>query len=248
MTKRSLTKRSEQLDLDLPLHAGSLQFFSMFSAEIKAGRLVPRLGATAFTVWVVLRAFAELETGRVFLSLSEIHSATGLGIGTIRRAIAKLEGERLIQVVQDGQQRRRYFVVDLLPFKTVREQDHQGALEALAQGENDGVVALRYVPQTARKDRDQVATFLHGGNPPTSPHVQVVGEQKIIHQHVEHQHVHVHVHGDGQRPGNDLPPFIQATMDRVRRSLERQQNGALDHDEGETVSTMNTVSRQEKQP
>lgn len=248
MTKRGITRGREQLDLDLPLHAGSLQFFSMFSAEIKTGRLVPRLGATAFTVWVVLRAFAELETGRVYLSLSDIHNATGLGIGTIRRAITKLEEERLIQVVQEGQQRRRYFVVDLLPFKTVREQDHQGALEALAQGENDGVVALRYVPQTARKDRDQVATFLRGGSMPTSPHVQVVGEQKIIHQHVEHQHVHVHVHGDGQRPGSDLPPFIRATMDRVQKAIERQQNGALDHDEGETVSTMNTVPGRERRP
>lgn len=219
---KQLVRRNRQLELEMPARAADLTFFYMFSAEIQRG-LVARLGTSAFAVWVVLRSYARVVDGRVYLSLSDLHKATGLSINTIRQAITKLEGEKLVQVVMDGKQKRRYFVVDLVPFKTVQDEDLTSALEALDRGEQDGTVALRYVPKTATRDRQEVQSWIQGGFAPTSPNVQLVGAQTVLHQHVEHQHVHLHVHPpDGDQ--TDVPGFIRQTMERLRTlQVERTQ-------------------------
>lgn len=224
--KKQLARRHRQLELEMPARAADLTFFYMFSAEIQRG-LVARLGTAAFSVWVVLRSYARLVDGRVYLSLSDLHKATGLSINTIRAAITKLETEQLVQVVVEGKQKRRYFVVDLVPFKAVEGEDLTAAVEQLERGENDGRIALRYVPKTASRDRQEVAHWVRGGTAPSSPNVQLVGEQKIIHQHVEHQHVHVHVHGTAAPSSQDeLAPFVQSVLEKVRATTEQRKKEA----------------------
>lgn len=226
--KRQLVRRNRQLELEMPVHASDLTFFYMFSAEIQRG-LVARLGTSAFAVWVVLRSYARVVDGRVYLSLSDLHKATGLSVNTIRQAIAKLEGEKLVQVVMDGKQKRRYFVVDLVPFKTIQNEDMTTALEALDKGERDGLVAVRYVPKTASRDRQEVQTWMQGGFAPSSPNVQLVGAQTVLHQHVEHQHVHVHVHPtDSAEP--TLPAFIREAVERVRTLQVERTKQATERD------------------
>jgi hypothetical protein len=227
---KQITKRNRQLELEMPARAADLTFFYMFSAEIQRG-LVARLGTSAFAVWVVLRSYARLADGRVYLSLSDIHKATGLSVNTIRQAIATLEAEQLVQVMLDGKQKRRYFVVDLVPFKAVQGEDLTTALEQLERGQHDGTIALRYVPKTATRDRQEIAHWIQGGSAPASPNVQLVGEQKIVHQHVEHQHVHVHVHGGAAPTTQDeLAPFIQTVLERARRTTEQREKDAKERD------------------
>lgn len=226
--KKQLTKRNRQLELEMPVHASDLTFFYMFSAEIQRG-LVARLGTSAFAVWVVLRSYARLADGRVYLSLSDLHKATGLSVNTIRQAITKLEDEKLVQVMLDGKQKRRYFVVDLVPFKTVQNEDLTTAMEALDRGEKDGMVAVRYVPKTASRDRQEVQTWMQGGFAPSSPNVQLVGSQTVLHQHVEHQHVHVHVHPpEGDQA--DVPAFIRQAVERVRTLQVERTRQATERD------------------
>lgn len=216
-TQKTKLSRLEDRQLDLPMRAADLSFFLMFSAEIQRG-LVARLGASAFSVWIVLRSFARVVDGRVYQSLSDLHRSTGMSVNTIRNAISKLEEEKLVQVVTDGKQRRRYFVVDLVPFKTLRENAAlTEALEALDKGENDGTVALRYVPKTNQRDRQEVEHWLKGGLAPSSPNVQLVGSQTVVHQHVEHQHVHLHVHPTEEgSSGGKMPDFIERALLKAR--------------------------------
>jgi DNA-binding MarR family transcriptional regulator len=217
-TQKTKLSRQESQDkqLDLPMRAADLSFFLMFSAEIQRG-LVARLGASAFSVWIVLRSFARVVDGRVYQSLSDLHRTTGMSVNTIRNAISKLEEEKLVQVVTDGKQRRRYFVVDLVPFKTLRgDAALTEALEALDKGENDGTVALRYVPKTNQRDRQEVEHWLKGGLAPSSPNVQLVGSQTVVHQHVEHQHVHLHVHPTEEGSSGKMPDFIERALQRAR--------------------------------
>ena len=207
---RQIERRPKQIPLDLPIRTADLSFFYMFSAGIQRG-IVKELGVSAFSVWVVLRAYARLSDGRVYLSLSDIHEVTGLAITTIRTAISKLETRKLIQVVTEGKQRRRYFVIDLVPFKNVENEAQTEALEALREGQSDGEFAVRYVPKTATRDRQEIAHFLEGGSAPGSPNIQLIGQMI---QHVEHLHVHL--------TGDQAPSFLREALERVQETAKRR--------------------------
>lgn len=229
--KTKLQRQARQLDLQLPLYAASLHFFTMFSAGIRSGDLIPKLGAPAFTVYVALRAHADFETGRVYLSLADLQRVTGMALMTIRRAIKKLEDENLLRVVQEeSAKRRRYFVVDIVSY-TDTGTDPQAAVRGLLDGVADpvGELAVTYVPAQVAKNRQAIQRFLEDGTL-TSPHVQLVGQQVINQQVVGqqlvvNQTVQIHLHG-GEQPAANAPPapFIGQTLARVAETLKRREN------------------------
>jgi DNA-binding MarR family transcriptional regulator len=145
--------RPKQLQqVDLPVYQANLNWFLMFSAEIQ-NNLVARLTPNVFAIWVVLRAHAELATGKVFLSTSDLQRLTGLSRKTVLKAIDRLADEKHIQICTEGKQKRRFFVVDLVKFQ------QNGHTEPESQA-----LAVRYVPKTASRDREAITQFIQSGN------------------------------------------------------------------------------------
>jgi len=184
--KTSLQRRRHQLDL--PLRAVDLSFFQMFSQQIKAG-LIAEIGTSAFAVFVVVKAHARVQDGRSYVTQAAIEKATGLAPATVRRAIQLLEERSLLQVVEDGR-KRRYFVLEHLPFVDVQAGDDATTpLERLELGQHDGKVMVRYVPARVVEDRQQIAGWAKEGLQMNSPNIQVVGQQVVAQQIVGEAHI-----------------------------------------------------------
>jgi DNA-binding transcriptional ArsR family regulator len=192
--------------LDLPIRVADLSFFVLFSGAIRQG-LVSDLGATCFTVLVVLKSHARTSDGRVYLSVSQLASLTGLAPNTVRAALKKLEQKQLVQVVEEGKTAtRRYFIIDQFAWKKL-DGSVTDALEALEDGLSDGRSSVRYVPRSSTLDRQQLQAWLEANQVPTSPNVAVVHQevqrqvvqQQVVQQQVVQQQVvqHIHIHPPG---------------------------------------------------
>ncbi len=154
--KRPIVPKRQSQQLDLPIYQANLNWFLMFSAEIQ-NNLVARLTPNVFSTWVVLRAHAELATGKVFLSTTDLQRLTGLSRKTVLKAIDRLAEGTHIQVCTEGKQKRRFFVVDLVKFAPTGTE---GVEEPKA-------LAVRYVPKTSARDRETIAQFLQDGKLPS---------------------------------------------------------------------------------
>lgn len=193
--------------LDLPMRVADLSFFVMFSGAIRQG-LAAELGATCFTVLVVLKSHARPSDGRVYLSVSQLASLTGLAPNTVRAALKKLEQKQLVQVVEEGKTAtRRYFIIDQFAWKKLGSGSVTDALESLEDGLSDGTSSVRYVPRSSTMDRQQLQAWLEANQAPTSPNVSVVHQevqrqvvqQQVVQQQVVQQQVvqHFHIHPPG---------------------------------------------------
>jgi biotin operon repressor len=212
--KTSLQRRGEQLPLDLPVYVANATWFLMFSAEIQ-NNLVARMTPNVFAVWVVMRAHADLSSGKVYLSTSDLQRLTGLSRKTVLKAVERLAEDQHIQIVSDGKQKRRFFVIDVLRFR-VAGTDPQTALEELTSGRESGHLQVRYVPKTAARDRAEITQFLETGQHPVSTNVMRVEAGATVNVgHVERLEQHLHVHIDN--------PELQQRLERMML-LSKQRN------------------------
>lgn len=244
IVRRNQAPVEEQLAL--PLFSASLHFFTMFSQQIRSGYLIPKIGPSAFSILILLRSHADLETGRIYLSLSQIEELTGMANMTIRKAIKTLEDEGLVRIVSDSNsKKRRYFVIDLVPFKN-SEGDPQRAAAALLEGEKpDGLLAVPYVPNAAAGDRKAISRFLKDGSLPLAGNIQVVegqavvaqtvNQQAVANQTVAHQTVHNTFHFNVSEGA--FPDFIQRVMDKHAPDTENTININTLDEEPLTIST-----------
>jgi DNA-binding Lrp family transcriptional regulator len=215
-------RRQRQMELALPAaRVADTSWVTILTGQVHRG-ILAKIGPHATTVWLVLRSYARLQDGRVYLSLSEIQTLTGISVMTIRRAIQALEEHRMLQVVREGAGKRsRYFIVDLVAFADVAGEDVVAAREALELGEKSGEVAIRYVPSTSSKDRAQLDSWLAGGLAPTSPNVQIIGSNVQI--NVENLHLHLDTHD-----GAEIAPFIREGLARFAAAKAARDAAATD--------------------
>lgn len=223
------------------VRVADLGFFVLFSGAIRQG-LVKDLGASCFTVLVVLKSHARTTDGRVYMSVNQLVDLTGLARGTVRSALKKLEEKQLIQVVEDGKNSmRRYFIIDQFTWKMMGSGTTADVLEALESGfKPDGTSSIRYVPRSSTTDRQQLQAWLEEGQMPTSPNVAVIHQevgrqvvqqqvvqQQVVHQQVVHQHIHIHPHSLDEGTAetavkNYSAPFLRESSvlrDLVARSM-----------------------------
>jgi DNA-binding transcriptional regulator GbsR (MarR family) len=102
-----------QGQMNLPIL--DLSFLQLYSNEIRSEKLIAKLNPFTFCIWVLMRASAATggkDSGKIFLSLSQMKEATGFSINTIRSSIEKLVAEGMIRVMTDGKQKRKYYVID----------------------------------------------------------------------------------------------------------------------------------------
>lgn len=159
-----MTRPKKELQLNSPVYQANLSWFLMFSEEIQ-NNLVAKLTPNVFSVWVTLRACAELATGIVRLSTTDLQTKTGLSRKTVLKAIQRLSDENYIQICSEGKQKRRFFVVDVIKYHEVADKSAETRS-----------LSLRYVPKTSARDREEVAGFLQTGAGPTNPNVWAHGK------------------------------------------------------------------------
>ena len=215
-------KKPATRQLPLPMRVYDGSFFISYAGAIKQG-LVRDVGPLPFCVLVVLKAHARPTDGRIYMSLGDLASITGMSVSTIRRALRTLEEAQLIQVVQSGEtSRRRYFIVDRFRWKQLGEGSTTDAREALESGQHDGESSVLYVGRTATSDQHQLQAWMTANEVPLSPNVQVIAQkverqfvqtQQVATQVVQHQHNHFH---------GITPESVEALTEAVAEKLELQ--------------------------
>jgi len=214
-------KKPTNRQLPLPIRVYDSSFFISYAGAIKQG-IVREIGVVPFCLVTVLKAHARPSDGRIYMSLGDLSSVTGMSVSTIRRALRTLEEKQLIQVVQSGEtSRRRYFIVDRFRWK-YGENSTTDALEALESGQHDGESSVVYVGRTATSDQHQLQAWMTANEVPMSPNVQVIAQkverqfvqtQQVATQVVQHQHNHFH---------GITPESVEALTEAVAEKLELQ--------------------------
>lgn len=145
-----LTRRPPQ-QMALPML--DLSFLQLYSHQIRDENLASRVGPSAFTLFIVMRAFCQVggrDDGVCRLSISQMEKSTGMARSTITKCLKTLEAEKLITVIkQSDSSTKRYYLLDTFtdtgtkqPAATVVYQPTQQAkvraeLEAWIQGKID---------------------------------------------------------------------------------------------------------------
>ena len=225
----------------------------MMAGEMKRG-LIGELGVHNFAVWCALRSNVNLD-GRIYCTIKTLQAQTKMSKPTIIKAIAFLEERHLLQVLRD-EKHHRYFVIDQIPYKRIDQEDIAAAVSALNEGAPDGMLAVRYVPKTAARDRADAQNFLVHGQPPNqNPNIQLVANKTNVvmgDQLVVMGDLHVHL------PPNETEPArtetikrehggfdTAAAMERIRKIQERRLQEAM-QDKVLTVKQPNDGGHREK--
>ena len=69
--------------------------------------IVAEIGPNAYTVWSVIKCYADFATGEAFPGMREIGSKINLGKSTVQRAVEVLEAAHLLRVVADAKFKRK---------------------------------------------------------------------------------------------------------------------------------------------
>ena len=139
--------------------------FTTEQRDLFASGLVAEIGVNAYAVWSAIKFFADYNTGHAWPGMRKVGQTLGLSPMTVKRAIDKLQEERMLRVVAVSNRRRGQtyiarekialrlgkrvlcaIVIDYVP-STLRGKLNR--LEnALATGENDpeAFAAVEIIP------------------------------------------------------------------------------------------------------
>lgn len=237
MTRKLARTTEKDRQLELPVFAGNVDWFVMLAGEMKRG-LIGELGVHNFAVWCALRANTNLD-GRIYATIKTLQTQTRMSKPTIIKAIAFLEERQLLQVLRD-EKHHRYYIIDHIPYRRIEGEDLNGAIQSINDGQAEGMLAIRYVPKTAARDRADVQNFLkHGAPPAQNPNIQlvkpqVVGQVVMGDQLVVMGDLHLHIPATETAPAitetvpkRDGESPFQSVLERVRRIQEQRLSQAM---------------------
>jgi hypothetical protein len=69
--------------------------------------IVAEIGSNAYTVWSVIKCYADFKTGEAFPGMREIGAKINLGKSTVQRAVEVLEAAHLLRIVADAKFKRK---------------------------------------------------------------------------------------------------------------------------------------------
>lgn len=151
-------------------------WFHVFKDMIDSGD-VAKMGPTATTVYLVIKAFTNFSTGRAFPAHDTIAEKTGLSIDTVKRAIATLIEYQYITKEKQGR------INTYRLREKVKIFDKAGELQALATWD--------YIPSSVKAATADLKNVVY--NTPDLKGAKIV--------HIEHLHVQVNnITGDYASP------------------------------------------------
>lgn len=69
--------------------------------------IVGEIGSNAYTVWSVIKCYADFKTGEAFPGMREIGAKINLGKSTVQRAVEVLQAAHLLRIVADAKFKRK---------------------------------------------------------------------------------------------------------------------------------------------
>jgi DNA-binding transcriptional ArsR family regulator len=148
-------------------------------------KIIKEIGASAFSIYIIIRSEADIFTGGAVLSYKAISGLTGFSASTISVALAKLKKAGLIDVEDlGGANIKRYYCKDIIPFAKVGEGENPFIVrQELEDGKRapDGAASFLYVPNEMLENQKKIHNFLRTGEKP---------ETKV---HIEHFHLHLNI-------------------------------------------------------
>lgn len=197
-------QKKQQLPQQLPLPLLDLSFLQLYSHQIRSEGLAAKLGASAFTLFIVMRSFCIVggkDDGVVKLSLSQMEATTGLSRPTLIKSLKRLEEEKLVRVIhQPGRGTRRFYLMDTFSDRATREP----------------VATVVYKPTEAAKVRAELQRWSEGVGVPSHPSVTLIQVNQITNNTTNNVTVNLSI-----APGHDpaeVAPWIDEVIRRVSRS------------------------------
>lgn len=196
-----MTKFSPSRQLAL-FHADT-RFVLLVTSLFTSG-LAASLGPSAVVVFLVLRANANYQTGKVHMGQRLIASQAGVTLPTTRKALTLLEQRGLISRHQDYENARTtYAITDRIPFFTNDEERNSA-----------GTLAVPFVPMRTAEQLGEAREALRHGKAPEGSRVTI---NVTLVQHTGSGNVVVN---NGSDPSatlatTELPPEAQAFFTRL---------------------------------
>ena len=69
--------------------------------------IVAEIGSNAYTVWSVIKCYADFKTGEAFPGMREIGAKINLGKSSVQRAVKVLKAAHLLRIVADAKFKRK---------------------------------------------------------------------------------------------------------------------------------------------
>ena len=123
-------------------------WFHVFKSMIESGD-VRRLGANAFTIYCVIKAYTDFTTGNAFPSISLIQDKTGFSKSTVIRSLKKLEELGYLSKHKEG--RKNIYTLR----EKIQIKDDEGRPTAVATWD--------YLPQAVSEAQAELKNFLLTG-------------------------------------------------------------------------------------
>ena len=146
----------------LALFHADTRFVLLVTSLFTSG-LAAQLGPSAVVVFLVLRANANFNSGKIFLGQRLIAMQAGISLPTTRRALSLLEQRGLISRHQETENARTtYSLTDRIPvFTNNEDREHAGTL------------VLPYVPTRTSEQLQQARDCLQTGFAPSGANITI---------------------------------------------------------------------------
>lgn len=200
-------KKPQTGQRQLALFHADTRFVLLVTSLFTSG-LAATLGPSAVVVFLVLRANANFNSGKIFLGQRLIATQAGISLPTTRKALALLEQHGLISRSQErDNSRTTYRITDRIPIFTNDEAR-----------ENAGTLLVPFMPtKTAEQLAAARESLRYGDAPPAETRVVI---NLTLVQHIGSGDVVVH-NGTGSSSTSktlatkDLPAEAQAFFTRM---------------------------------
>lgn len=128
------------------------QWFHILRAAIIDNRIA-EMGTSAWAVYCVIKAYAQMNTGESFPSQAKIAGHIGVSVDTVQRAIDRLIELKLVTREKVGR-RSQYHLIESFP------------LERKSDGERVGQVDHQYMPMQFSSLVEQIKAYALSGRLP----------------------------------------------------------------------------------
>lgn len=178
-------------------------WFHVVRAMIVRGKIA-EMGAYAWCVYCVLKAYTALDSGKTWPSQETIAGHIGMSIPTVERAIAKLVDMGIVQKQREGR-RNVYQLMESIPMieKTT------GHILAYAE--------RPYAPMQFAKFLEELKTLAADGTRPRDAAINITLNVNVIHQSGDNSTVVINNVGAPGEPGSVARDALEEIAARLRR-------------------------------
>lgn len=196
----------QQQQLSLPML--DLSFLQLYSHQIREEGLAAKLGPSAFTLYIVMRAYSQVggrEDGVCRLSITQMEKATGMARSTVAKCIKTLETEKLITAIKQSERStKKYYLLDSFTDTATRQP----------------VATVVYQPTQAAKVRAELEAWISGKlEKPSHPAVTLV---QINQQITNNTNITVNVTLDASKV--DRPDQVAPWIEEILASVKARQD------------------------